>query len=115
MQVLLIAAGGAAGAVARYGLGVAVASLWTVAAINVAGCFLLGVLVTAGGGLSPEVRTALGVGFLGGFTTFSTFGVQAVAEADGGRGGTALAYVLVSVVGGILAARAGWAFGHAVT
>lgn len=114
MHVLLIAVAGAAGVLARHGLGVAIASLWTIAAINIAGCFLLGLLVTAGGGLSPEVRNALGIGFLGGFTTFSTFGVQAVAEADGGRGATALFYVLVSVVGGLLAARAGWAVGQSL-
>ena len=68
---------------ARYGLGQALPGLWTVVWINVAGSFLLGALVTAPG-FSHDTRLILGVGFLGGFTTFSTFTVQIVLEADGG-------------------------------
>jgi len=54
------------------------------------------------------VRDALGVGFLGGFTTFSTFSLQVVLEADGGRPGTALVYVAASVLLGVAAAAAGF-------
>jgi len=114
MTVLLVAAGGVAGVLARYGLGVAVQSLWTVVAVNLAGCFALGLLTSAGGGWSPAVRNGLGVGFLGGFTTFSTFAVQAVLEADGGRPGTAALYVAASVVGGLAAATLGYALGRMV-
>jgi CrcB protein len=113
VTVLLVAAGGLAGVLARYGLGVWVQSLWTVVAINLAGSFLLGVLVHVDG-LSPEVRTGLGVGFLGGFTTFSTFAVQVVMEGDGGRAGLAALYLGVSVVGGVLAAVAGYALARAI-
>lgn len=116
MTALLVAAAGAAGVLARYGLSSSVhgsALPWTTAAINLAGSFLLGVLVVVDW-WTPEARTAVGVGFLGGFTTYSTFSVQAVLEADGGRWGTAVAYVAVSVVGGIACAAAGFLLARAV-
>ncbi len=113
MTAALVAVAGAAGVLARYGLGTWIASIWTVVAINVAGSFLLGVLAGLGGQLSADARTALGVGFLGGFTTFSTFSVQIVAEAEGGRPGRAAAYLAASVAGGVLAALAGHLLGRA--
>lgn len=112
MTLVLVAAGGLVGVLARYGLSVAFPSLWTIVAVNLAGSFVLGVLTHVGVGWSHEVRTALGVGVLGGFTTFSTFTVQAVLESDGGRPGRAAAYVAVSVVGGLAAAVAGYAAGR---
>jgi CrcB protein len=111
MTALLVAVSGGLGVLARYGLGTAVQGIWTIVAVNVLGSFLLGVLVTVGG-LSEDVRLVLGVGFLGGFTTFSTFTVQIVLEADGGRPGTAAAYLLASVVAGIAAAVLGYVVGR---
>ena len=73
MTALFVAVAGAVGVLARYGLSVAVQSVWTTVAINIVGSFLLGLLVTLGDGLSSDARLVLGVGFLGGFTTFSTF------------------------------------------
>jgi len=105
---LAVAIGGAVGALARHGLATWIDSIWTIAAINIVGGFLLGVLVQTGGGLSYEVRTGLGAGVLGGFTTFSTFSVQTVLEADAGHTGTAVLYVAVSVLGSIAAAAAGY-------
>jgi len=107
---------GVGGVLARYALSTPFhgATLpWVTVAINVAGSFLLGVLVTAHV-LSDEVRTAVGVGFLGGFTTFSTFSVQAVLDVEAGEPGRALAYVGASVVLGIVAAAAGYALGRTV-
>ena len=106
MTAVLVAAGGAAGALARYGLGILAPSIWTVAAINVAGSFLLGLLL--GASWSEPVRDGIGIGLLGGYTTFSTFSLQAVLEAEGGRGGAAFAYVALSVLGGLAAAYAGY-------
>jgi CrcB protein len=111
----LVAAGGVLGVLARYGIGRATmhteALIWTTVGINIAGSFLLGLLV-AGEWFSRDVREGLGVGFLGGFTTFSTFSVQVVLETEGGRSGTAAVYVVASVVGGIAAAALGYWLGR---
>lgn len=114
MTVVFVGLGGVAGVLARYGLTLWVQSIWTVVVINVLGSFLLG-LLTCLGGLSPHLRTGLGVGFLGGFTTLSTLTVQTVLEADSGRPATAAAYLAVSVVGGLLAATAGNYLGRAAS
>ena len=86
---------------------------WVTVAINVAGSFLLGLLVVAHWA-SPQTRTALGVGFLGGFTTFSTFSVQAFLDFEAGEPGRAVVYVLASVLLGLGAAAAGYYFGRAI-
>ena len=114
------ALGGALGALARWGLGLALphpAGTWPTATllVNLTGCLVLGLLVAAlfarypG---SPWLRPFLGTGVLGGWTTFSTFAVDAVQLADAGRWGAAAGYVLVSVVGGVLAAAAGVTLGR---
>jgi hypothetical protein len=59
-----------------------------------------------------DLREGLGVGLLGGFTTFSTFSVQAVLDVDAGEPRRAAAYVVVSVVGGLAAATAGYVLGR---
>jgi CrcB protein len=118
VTTLLVGIGGAAGVLARYGITRATlhtgALLWSTAAINVVGSFLLG-LIVAGGWFSRDLSEAIGIGFLGGFTTFSTFTVQIVLEGDGGRPGTAAAYLAVSVLGGLMAALAGYELGRAFT
>ena len=92
---------------ARYGLGeLAGHALATTLAINCAGSFALGALV--GAGAAGRTRAALGTGFCGGFTTYSTFAVQVVTEVDDGRSGTALALVAGTVVLGVAAAAAGF-------
>jgi CrcB protein len=87
------------------------ALIWSTVAINILGSFLLGLLV-AEHWFARDLREGLGVGFLGGFTTFSTFSVQVVLEADAGEPGRAIAYAVVSVVGGIAAAAGGYALGR---
>ena len=115
MTTALVGIGGLIGVLGRYGITRLTlhtdALLWSTVGINVAGSFLLGVLA-AEHWFSRDVREALGVGVLGGFTTFSTFSVQVVLEADGGKPGKAALYVLASVVGGIAAATAGYALGR---
>jgi CrcB protein len=100
----------------RYGLSSAVhgdALPWVTVAINVLGSFLLGLLVVAHWG-SPQARSALGVGLLGGFTTFSTFTVQAFLDAKAGEVGRAFVLIAVSVVLGLAAAAGGYYLGRAI-
>lgn len=113
-----VAVAGAAGVLARYGISTAFhgdALPWATVAINVAGSFLLGMLVELPlDWVSEDSRTALGVGFLGGFTTFSTFSVQAFLDVEAGEPGRALLYVAASVVLGFAAAAAGYFFARAI-
>ena len=108
-------AAGTLGVLARYGISRLTlhtdALVWSIVGINVLGSFLLGLLV-AGSWFGRDVREALGVGFLGGFTTFSTFSVQIVLEVDAGEPGRAAWYLVASVVGGVAAAVAGYALGR---
>lgn len=117
MTTLYVAIGGTLGVLARYGIGRATLHhewlLWSTVGINIVGSFLLGLLV-AEHWFDRDVREGLGVGFLGGFTTFSTFSVQAVLEVDAGEPGRAIVYVLASVLGGLLAATAGYALGRSL-
>jgi CrcB protein len=114
LTVLLIAIAGAAGATARYGIGVAVGARsfpWSTLAINLVGSFLLGLLAKESieRGWSDTRTLPLTVGFLGAFTTFSTFSVETHTMLRDGRTFDAAAYLGLSVVGGLLAAAAGYA------
>jgi CrcB protein len=115
MTTLYVAVGGTLGVLARYGIGRATlhheSLLWSTVVINVVGSFLLGLLV-AEHWFGRDLREGLGVGFLGGFTTFSTFSVQAVLEVDAGEPGRAFLYVIASVLGGLAAAAGGYALGR---
>jgi CrcB protein len=117
MLVLLVGGAGFCGVLARYGISSAFhgdALPWVTVAINVAGSFLLGLLIVQHS-LSEDARTALGVGFLGGFTTFSTFTVQAFMDVEAGRPGRAAAYVGASLVLGFAAAAGGYWLGRAIS
>jgi CrcB protein len=110
VTALLVAVAGALGVLARYGVDQAfgpAAAPWSVLGVNVLGSLALGALVGAGAG--EHLRAVAGIGFLGGFTTFSTFALQVVAELDAGRPGRALALAAGSVLLGVGAAAAGHA------
>jgi CrcB protein len=102
MNVLLVAFGGAMGAVARYGVGVGAARLlglafpWGTLAVNVAGGLAMGVLAARVGPEQETLRLALGVGVLGGFTTFSAFSMETVRLMEH-QPGLALLYAAASV------------------
>jgi CrcB protein len=115
MTTLFVAVGGLIGVMGRYGLTRLTihheSLLWMTGAINIVGSFALGML-TAAGWFSRDMREGLGVGLLGGLTTFSTFSVQAVLDVDAGEPRRAAAYVAISIVGGIAAATAGYVLGR---
>jgi CrcB protein len=115
MMILMVASGGALGAVARYLASGWVQDLaggffpWGTFAVNVSGSLLLGfILVWLQGTLaSPETRQFITIGFLGGFTTFSTFSFEAVAMLRDGEWWRAGGYVLGSVTLGLMAVLVG--------
>ncbi len=115
MVALAVALGGAAGALSRYGLGVLTGNQewpWATLATNVLGSLLAGIMVEWGTArLSPAVSTAVIVGLLGGFTTFSAFSTQTIALSQDGRPAAAVAYVAVSVLLGLGAALLGITIG----
>lgn len=106
-----ISAGGIVGSLSRYGLQVAFPSAptafnWAIFGVNVAGCLLIGVLmvlVTEVWARFRLVRPFLGVGVLGGFTTFSTYVVDIQRGVLLGTAGIALAYLAATVVAALAA------------
>ncbi|MFE9655152.1 CrcB family protein [Micromonospora sp. NPDC006431] len=105
-----IAAGGVLGALARGGLQAAfphppTGFPWATFGVNVTGCLLIGVLmaVLTARPAGPLVRPFLGVGVLGGYTTFSTYVVDVQRAVAAGAPGTALAYLAATLVGALLA------------
>lgn len=117
-NVLLVALGGAVGAVARYGVGVGVARLlglafpWGTLIVNVAGGLLMGLLTARFGPEQETLRLALGVGVLGGFTTFSAFSLETVRLMEH-QPGLAMLYAAASVLLSVGACWAGLMLGRA--
>lgn len=117
MKILLaVAAGGALGAMARYGVYVAMARItsggfpWSTVLVNVIGSFILGALITTMAlkwSVSQEMRAFLTIGIMGAFTTFSTFSMEAILLAERGHWGLSGGYVLLSVVLSIVGFLAG--------
>ena len=105
-NILAVALGGALGALTRYGLGAWISSRWNQGfplhtfLINVSGAFLLGflnILFIERLTVSPLVRLGIGVGFLGAYTTFSTFGYEVITLLQGGSLLTAALYTASSI------------------
>lgn len=121
---LLIGAGGALGAMARYLLSSLVTQVmgtqfpWGILCVNLAGCFAMGLVAGAGLQaipLSDGMKAFLATGILGGFTTFSAFSLDAVQLVERGQSMDAALYVIASVAGSITALIAGLALVRAVT
>lgn len=121
MKYLWVALGGALGSIARYAVG-----LWIYErtgtrfpygtfVVNVSGCFIIGFVLTildARMGLPPAWREAIPIGFVGAYTTFSTFEFETMRLVQHGHAPSALLYVLLSVVIGYAAVWAGTAAGR---
>lgn len=118
VSLFLVMLGGALGAGGRYFAGRVAIALggggypWGTLFVNVTGALAMGLLV---GGLAraaapqENARLLLGVGVLGGFTTFSAFALDIVVMVDRGAWGVALGYALASVIGSVLALFCGLA------
>ena len=126
MQVstyLWIGIGGFFGAVARYGVNTWLTTRWGTAFpygtlfVNVSGSFVLCLMIamlSRGLDVAPALRLALTVGFLGSYTTFSTFSADTLLLLENGDTLRGLAYVVGSVVGGGLIGIAGMLLGRSL-
>lgn len=112
IAILPIFIGGGAGAVCRYALSSLVARHagngfpWGTLAVNLAGAFAMGLVVSLLSEkitLSENMRLLLTTGFLGGFTTFSAFSLEAALMLQKGDVANLVAYVTLSVVGTVAA------------
>ena len=136
-DILLVAVGGSAGALARYGIGVVAARLlgkgfpWGTLLVNVAGCFVMGIVMKilldmeshTPEAITPAIklqmalwRQGVAIGFLGALTTFSTFGADTIRELDlkGGQPSVALANIAANVLLSLAAVWLGMALMRAV-
>ena len=116
MTLVLIGAGGFFGAITRYLVDGWVATStggsfpWGTLVVNVTGSFVLGLLFAASverGLLPAAIRAPVLIGFIGAYTTFSTFMVDADVLAKDGHVGTALVYLVASLVTGLAAVTTG--------
>lgn len=121
--VVYVAAGGAVGAVGRYGIDRLTGLLlghgfpYSTLIVNIFGSFLLGVVIETSALVwspSPELRAMVVIGLLGAFTTFSAFSLDAITLMTRGEAGAALAYIGSSVVLSIGALWAGMHLTRAV-
>lgn len=118
MPTALVAVAGAVGAVVRYRIGLAVGVRsfpWVTLGINVSGCFVLA-FVLAGPGASrwsPTTTTAIAIGLLGGYTTFSTFGYETFTLLRTDRTAAAVCYAALSLLGGLATTAFGYIAGRA--
>lgn len=121
-QLVAVAVGGALGALLRYGTALLALRVWAEPlplatwAANLLGCFLMGLLVPLVGrpGAEPAWRLLLLVGFLGSYTTFSTFSLETVVLWEQGHPGAALLNAVGSVILGLVAVALGLWLGRSV-
>lgn len=118
-QIIAIGVAGALGTLTRYGLGlwfserVGPGFPWGTFVINITGAFILGFLAAVGRQrIGPTLFLALTTGFLGGYTTFSTWTVETLTLAQKGNMTLALTNLVGSAVVGYLAAALGYTCGQ---
>jgi CrcB protein len=116
MNYLWVGAGGFLGAVARYAVGgwmtrrFGLGFPYGTFVINISGCFVLGLMLAVLDtriALPSQLRLLGPIGFVGAYTTFSTFEYETLRSVQEGRSGLAMVYVALSVMLGYLAAWAG--------
>ncbi len=123
-SVLVIALAGAVGTMLRYGAAIGLAGLlgaqypFGTLAVNLLGSALLGVVAEAFAGQTvagTDARLVLGVGLLGGFTTYSSFNLELLRMLETGAWAKAAGYLVLTVVGCLLAAAAGIALARVLS
>lgn len=89
---------------------------WATLGINISGSFLLAVVLAgpAATRWSASTTTAVAVGFIGAYTTFSTFGYETITLVRAERTGEAIGYVGLSLAGGLAASALGYLAGRAI-
>ena len=116
MEYVFVGLGGIFGALTRYGLSKWVGQRWrgdfplATFGINVTGSFVLGllyVLFSRGGADLAYLRNLTATGFLGAYTTYSTFSYEIINLIEDGEKGTAGIYFLASIIFGLISAYAG--------
>ena len=120
MTLLWVMLAGGLGSGARFLIGV-----WAINAIgpqfpygtlivNLVGSFALGVVaqLSLAGLISVDARAAIGTGFIGGFTTYSSFNQETIAMFSGGAAGAAIANIVITLAGGLAAGLLGAAAGR---
>jgi CrcB protein len=119
-KIILIALAGLVGTLLRYWLSGFLARQygetfpWGTMAVNLIGCFVAGalfVLTEERFLVSPTIRTVILIGLLGGFTTFSAYGLQTFALLRDGEFGLAMLNVVTSNILGLFMVWAGYVFG----
>jgi CrcB protein len=124
MKLFLVAALGMAGVLLRYGCdqfaqrNFSIHSHYVTFAINIVGCLVIGFVAEFGNSkqlLSPALTTAIIVGFLGGFTTFSSYCLESVRLLQAGSYGSAALYLTLSPTVGVLASFCGMALARALS
>jgi CrcB protein len=132
-ELMLVAFGGSLGALVRYGTGLAAGHLfgkgfpWGTLAVNVAGCFAMGLVMewildlesnaVATAALRGQIaiwKQGVAIGFLGGLTTFSSFGADTMRQLEGGHFGLGLANIGANVLLSLAAVWAGMAIMQAM-
>jgi fluoride exporter len=114
INFLLVAAGGATGAMLRYGAGLLVKPAlfpWATFAVNISGCFIIGLLygLAQRNALAPHYWLLLATGLCGGFTTFSAFSLENLQLIQQQQYALFFAYALGSLALGLPACWAGYA------
>ncbi|MGA9304998.1 MAG: fluoride efflux transporter CrcB [Candidatus Sulfotelmatobacter sp.] len=123
LKYLLVGVGGGLGSILRFWLGAYIGSRmgtrfpYATLVINITGSFLIGLvfaLMTARTSWSPNWRYLIPIGFIGGYTTFSSFEYETLRTIQDGQIGLGFLYVAVSVIVGFVAVWGGVVTGRAI-
>ena len=109
---MYIGIAGALGAIARYTVSIFMVNdsgfPFSTLLVNLIGCYALAFIASRSLPISSKLKSAIGTGFLGSFTTFSAFSVDTIKMIEAEQIGLAILYITLSFVGGIIMSNIGW-------